>query len=213
MASYTAGMIPPAVLHEQNMRAVRTYADLQIPMHAGFYSTDVAQIRYVDLTKGPDEKVDLEDFRDRIVFGNGILSTGQSPFHADLVRLTIVKWGAEPEQCGRIIFDESTVMSECSIVSYKEVRAGARVMFGPSAVIFDCDGSPVDPALPSGPDNWHMAPVVFEEMSWVGTNVTIMPGVTVGAYSTISANSVVFKDVAPHCLVAGNPARVAAKFD
>lgn len=212
MGSYTAGTLPSGQLHKQNLRAVAAYAELQIPMREGFYSTDLAAIRYVDLTKGPGEQINTDDFQGRIQFGNGILSTGQSPFHADRTRLTLVKWGPEPQQCGRIIFDESVVMSECSIISYREVRVAPRVMFGPSAVVMDCDGSPVDPCSPPTPDNLFMAPVLFEEMCWIGTNVTVMPGVTIGAYATVSANAVVFESVPPHSLVVGNPARVATVF-
>ncbi|HWX96547.1 MAG TPA: DapH/DapD/GlmU-related protein [Solirubrobacteraceae bacterium] len=42
---------------------------------------------------------------------------------------------------------------------------------------------------------------------WVGDNVTILPGVTVGAGAVLAAGSVVTRDVAPFAIVAGVPAR------
>ena len=42
----------------------------------------------------------------------------------------------------------------------------------------------------------------------IGANSTILPGVTIGAYSLVGAGSVVVKDVPEKSVVAGNPARV-----
>lgn len=41
----------------------------------------------------------------------------------------------------------------------------------------------------------------------IGANATIVCGVHLGAYSFIGAGAVVTKDVKPHALVLGNPAR------
>jgi serine acetyltransferase len=41
----------------------------------------------------------------------------------------------------------------------------------------------------------------------IGANATIVAGVTVGTYAFVAAGGVVVRDVAPHALVAGNPAR------
>jgi acetyltransferase-like isoleucine patch superfamily enzyme len=51
------------------------------------------------------------------------------------------------------------------------------------------------------------APVVVEEGSFLGANVTVLPGVRVGARSFVAAGSVVTADVPPRTLVAGVPAR------
>ncbi len=51
-------------------------------------------------------------------------------------------------------------------------------------------------------------PVVIEDRVWIGCNSIILKGVTIGHDSVIAAGSVVVKDVPPHSLVAGNPARV-----
>lgn len=51
-------------------------------------------------------------------------------------------------------------------------------------------------------------PVVINDDVWVGTRVTILPGVTIGKGAILGAGSVVTKDVAPYTIVGGNPARV-----
>lgn len=51
-------------------------------------------------------------------------------------------------------------------------------------------------------------PIVIESKVWVGFDVTILKGVTVGEGAVIGAKSVVTKDVEPWAVVAGNPAKV-----
>lgn len=43
---------------------------------------------------------------------------------------------------------------------------------------------------------------------WIGANAAIMPGVTIGTHSVVAAGAVVTKDVPPHSLVAGVPAKI-----
>ena len=51
------------------------------------------------------------------------------------------------------------------------------------------------------------APVVIEKGSFLGANVTVLPGIRVGEQSFVAAGSVVTADVPPRTLVAGVPAR------
>lgn len=51
-------------------------------------------------------------------------------------------------------------------------------------------------------------PVVIGEYCWIGTRVTILPGVKVGKGAVIAACSVVTKDVPEYAVVGGNPAKV-----
>ncbi|PAR38499.1 acetyltransferase [Vibrio metoecus] len=51
-------------------------------------------------------------------------------------------------------------------------------------------------------------PIVVEDDVWIGGNVVINQGVTIGARSVVAANSVVNHDVPPDTLVGGSPARI-----
>ncbi|QKJ21251.1 acyltransferase [Microbacterium hominis] len=51
-------------------------------------------------------------------------------------------------------------------------------------------------------------PVRIGRGAWLGQNVVVMPGVTIGAQAVIGANSVVTRDVPPHTVAVGVPARV-----
>lgn len=50
-------------------------------------------------------------------------------------------------------------------------------------------------------------PITIGNNVWIGGGVQICPGVTIGEGAVIGAGSVVTRDVPPHTVVAGNPAR------
>lgn len=51
-------------------------------------------------------------------------------------------------------------------------------------------------------------PVIIEDDIWIGANAVILPGVTIGNHSVVAAGAVVTKNVPPHSLVAGVPAKI-----
>ena len=50
--------------------------------------------------------------------------------------------------------------------------------------------------------------VTIEDDIWIGANAVVLSGVTIGHHSVVAAGAVVTKDVPPHSLVAGVPAKV-----
>ena len=58
-----------------------------------------------------------------------------------------------------------------------------------------------------------IAPVLIKRGCWIGQNVVILPGVTIGKYSIIGANSVVTKSVPDRCIAVGSPANVMKRWD
>lgn len=61
-----------------------------------------------------------------------------------------------------------------------------------------------------GKKDWakvRIRPVKIGDRVWIGFNSIILSGVTIGENAVVGCGSVVTKDVAPHTVVAGNPAR------
>lgn len=56
--------------------------------------------------------------------------------------------------------------------------------------------------------DWQVVPTIIRRGASIGSNATILCGVTVGEGAIVGAGSVVTRDVAPFTVVAGNPARV-----
>ncbi len=88
-----------------------------------------------------------------------------------------------------------------------EVMVGHGVMFindlAPRAV--NDDGSLQTEA------DWKCIPTLIKKRASIGSNATILCGVTIGEGALVGAGSVVTKDVPSNMVVAGNPAKVLEK--
>lgn len=93
------------------------------------------------------------------------------------------------------------------------ITIGARTLVGPNCT-FTSGTHPVDPAIRDGTNGPELGkPIVIEDDCWIGCNVIILPGVTIGRGTTVGAGSVVTRDVLPFHVVVGNPARVLRKIE
>ena len=100
----------------------------------------------------------------------------------------------------RIMIGNHVEMSGVSIVSNSSVTIGNHVLIGANCQIGDRDGH--SNRYKSSPE-----PIIIEDGVWLGMNVTVLKGVTIGARSIIGANSVVTKDIPANCIAVGNPCK------
>jgi acetyltransferase-like isoleucine patch superfamily enzyme len=61
---------------------------------------------------------------------------------------------------------------------------------------------------PQGPADWKMEVTRVGRRASIGSNATILCGISIGEGATIGAGSVVTRDVPPGAVVAGVPARL-----
>ncbi|MCC8156489.1 MAG: sugar O-acetyltransferase [Oscillospiraceae bacterium] len=54
----------------------------------------------------------------------------------------------------------------------------------------------------------HYAPIQIDAHVWIGSNATVLSGVTIGAWSVVAAGAVVTRDVPPYTVVGGVPAKI-----
>lgn len=88
------------------------------------------------------------------------------------------------------------------------VTIGDWVGFGPDTKIWSVNHRFADPDTPWLLQGWDKKPVVVEDDVWLGANVFVMPGVTIGKGAIVSAGTVVNKSIPPYAIVTGNPGRV-----
>lgn len=86
------------------------------------------------------------------------------------------------------------------------ILIGNHVLIGPASQFYTAS-HPLDY---QGRRAWEFSckPIVVEDDVWIGGNVVICQGVTIGARSVVAAGAVVTKDVPADSLVGGNPAKV-----
>ena len=70
-----------------------------------------------------------------------------------------------------------------------------------------------DVSLPIHVQGVSTAQIVIEDESWIGANVVVVAGVTIGKHSIVAAGSIVTKDIPPYSVAVGNPARVLKRYN
>lgn len=109
-------------------------------------------------------------------------------------------------QCDVIIGNNVKIQSHTFICS--GVTIDDEVFIGHS-VIFTNDRFPRSTntdGSPKGGDDWTLERTEIKRRASIGSNATILCGVTIGEDAIIGAGSVVTKNVLPKTVVAGNPA-------
>lgn len=119
--------------------------------------------------------------------------------------LTPIELGTGIEGCLEI-GDGVFINYGSSIAAMQSIRIGAKCSIGTYAIIMDNNFHRIEPDRRD--EMPESAPVVLEENVWLGSRVTILPGVTIGRDSVIGAGSVVTRSIPPQSLAAGVPARV-----
>ena len=126
---------------------------------------------------------------------------------------------------------------ETKIGAFVEIQRGAKIgrRVKISSHSFICDGVTIEDEAfighgvmftndkyprASNPDgslqtdeDWEMLPTLVKYRASIGSNATIICGVTIGEGAIVGAGSVITKDVPAGTIVAGNPARVLRKIE
>ncbi len=135
------------------------------------------------------------------------------PKHVSLGRNVHVgpgSWFYTANEYARLEIGDGTRMSGLCVLSAADrVTLGRDVLLGRNVYIADhSHGVELADVPVYEQELERIEPVVIGDRAWLGQNVVILPGVTVGAGAVVGANSVVSVDVPPRTVVVGAPARV-----
>jgi acetyltransferase-like isoleucine patch superfamily enzyme len=108
----------------------------------------------------------------------------------------------------------ASVGRRCKISSHTFICEGVTIhdyVFVGHGVTFVNDSYPrattADGGLQTESD-WKVEPTVIRQGASIGSGATILSNVVIGEHAIVGAGAVVTRDVPPHTIVAGNPARV-----
>ena len=93
-----------------------------------------------------------------------------------------------------------------TILDVSTVQIGNNAQIGPNVSIYTA-GHPVHPDSRNSGYEYGI-PVTIGDNVWIGGNVIILPGVTIGNNAVIGAGSVVTKDIPDSVIAAGDPCRI-----
>jgi len=108
----------------------------------------------------------------------------------------------------------ASVGKRCKISSHTFICEGVVIednVFIGHGVTFINDSYPRATAAGGGLQteaDWKVEPTVIRSGASIGSGATVLANVSVGENAIVGAGSVVTRDVPPHAIVAGNPARV-----
>lgn len=118
----------------------------------------------------------------------------ETPFHAN--------WGGRHVHFGKNIYANFNL----TLVDDTHIYVGDFTQLGPNVVLATA-GHPICPELREQAYQYN-APIRIGRNCWLGANVVVVPGVTIGDNVVVGAGSVVTKDL-PDCVIAvGNPCRI-----
>jgi acetyltransferase-like isoleucine patch superfamily enzyme len=103
----------------------------------------------------------------------------------------------------RVELARGAFLNGCHLSAKTTVALGEKAQVGPGSRVFDSDQHDFDHERPE-----QMAPVTIGAWAWVAADVTVLKGVSIGEHSIVGARSLVTRDVPPHSLAFGIPARV-----
>ena len=111
----------------------------------------------------------------------------------------------------------SKIGNACKISSHTFICEGVTLedeVFLGHGVMFTNDRFPRATGAggtPQSEADWTVVPTVVKRGASIGSNATLLCGITIGEEAIVGAGSVVTRDVPPRTVVAGNPARILKK--
>ena len=93
------------------------------------------------------------------------------------------------------------------------VIIGNNVILAQNVVISGLNHGYDDVTMPISKQPVSVADIIIEDECWIGANVVITAGVTIGKHSVIAGGAVVTKNIPPYSVAVGNPARVIKQYN
>lgn len=113
-----------------------------------------------------------------------------------------------------VVGQRVTATGNLQIAAHSEVRIDDDVLFATNVNLTDgLHGYHTAEEPYKYQPIFKIAPILIQRGCWIGQNVVVLPGVTIGAQTIVGANSVVTESLPAQCIAVGNPARVIRRWN
>src|SRR5262245_2233277 len=148
------------------------------------------------------------------------LGSGVRIFQPELVNLYGCTIGADSKIGAFVEIQKNAVIgARCKVSSHSFVCEGVTIedeVFIGHGVMFTNDLYPratnLGGSLQTEAD-WQVVKTLVKRSASIGSNATVLAGITIGAFSLVGAGAVVTRDVPDYAIVAGVPARIIGEVE
>ena len=135
---------------------------------------------------------------EKMIFGKFGMSWMEPPVHVCVGKNTTIG-------------DGCYINFNATFVDDWKITIEDNVLFGPNVTVITT-GHPVHPEIrPHG--EMYCAPATIKKGAWLGSGVTVLPGVTIGENAVIGSGSVVTKDIPANTIAMGIPCKVVREIN
>lgn len=161
----------------------------------------LAGVPMIDIMKGASLEI-----------GNNVtLTSGNKGYHINLH--SPVKFYADRNGAKIKIGNNTRIHGTC-IHAYESIVIGDNCLIAANCHLMDGNGH--DMSFPNVENRINTSgdakAITIENNVWIGAGTYVLPGVTIGTGSVISANSVVINDIPAMVLAGGNPAKIIKNY-
>lgn len=151
-------------------------------------------VRYLDIQVARIPSHHVRKFLYRHVFG------------VDIEPNVVIYYGSEIRSHMNLKIGEGSIIGDNIILDARAgIEIGKNVNISSRVALWSFQHDYNDPYFRCTAEK--VGPIVIKDRAWIGPNVTILHGVTIGEGAVVAAGAVVTKDVEPYTLVGGIPAK------
>lgn len=131
----------------------------------------------------------------------------RSDFTSNLIGINRKCVIATHRKNAQLVIGRNSGFSGTVIGCFEKITIGNNVICGANVLITDSDWHSIDPFSRNN-SYPETKPVIINDNVWLGLNVVVLKGVSIGENTVIGANSLVTKNIPANVIAAGNPCKI-----
>lgn len=151
---------------------------------------------------------------DNVSLGPGSLLLAETHYPTDVMRHPDMHHSLQTFDSKIIIGNNVTATADLQIAAASRITIEDDVMFASNIHINDSSHGFETADVPFKYQRIsNIAPILIKKGCWIGQNVVILSGVTIGENTIIGANSIITSSIPARCIAAGSPAKILKRWD